>query len=178
MVDDPEVVGELVGLLEVLGGEEDGHPLVAGEMRDLVPEGGAALDVEAGGRLVEEEDTGPVQQREGQVEPPLHAARVAADLAVGRIGEADALDQLVPAPGPVGLGHPVERALEAHVIAGREVRVEGRLLQRGADRVPDGGALLDDVVAGDPRDPAVGGRSVVSMWTVVDLPAPFGPRKP
>ena len=26
--------------------------------------------------------------------------------------------------------------------------------------------------------PDVGGSSVVSMWTVVDLPAPFGPRKP
>ena len=26
--------------------------------------------------------------------------------------------------------------------------------------------------------PAVGGSSVVSMWTVVDLPAPLGPRKP
>ena len=57
VVDDPEVVGELVGLLEVLGGEKDGHPLVAGEMRDLIPEGGAALDVEARGGLVEEEDT-------------------------------------------------------------------------------------------------------------------------
>ncbi len=26
--------------------------------------------------------------------------------------------------------------------------------------------------------PAVGGSSVVRTWTVVDLPAPFGPRKP
>src|SRR5918994_4266322 len=26
--------------------------------------------------------------------------------------------------------------------------------------------------------PEVGGRSVVSMWTVVDFPAPFGPRNP
>ena len=26
--------------------------------------------------------------------------------------------------------------------------------------------------------PAVGGSRVVSMWTVVDLPAPLGPRKP
>ena len=26
--------------------------------------------------------------------------------------------------------------------------------------------------------PAVGGSNVVSMWTVVDLPAPLGPRKP
>ena len=27
-------------------------------------------------------------------------------------------------------------------------------------------------------EPEVGGSSVVSMWTVVDLPAPLGPRKP
>jgi hypothetical protein len=26
--------------------------------------------------------------------------------------------------------------------------------------------------------PDVGGSSVVSMWTVVDFPAPLGPRKP
>ena len=111
----------------------------------------AALDVEAGGRLVEEEDARAVQQGEGEVEPALHPARVAADLAVGRVGEPDALDQLVAALGPVRLRHPVERALEAHVLAGGQVRIERGLLKRGADRVADGGALLDDVEAGDRR---------------------------
>ena len=157
VVDDPEVVGELVGLLEVLGGEEDGHPLVAGEMGDLVPERGPALDVEAGGRLVEEEDPRAVQQREGEVEPALHPAGVAADLPVGRVREADPLDQLVAALGALGLRHAVERALQAHVLAGGQVRVERGLLEGGADRVANGGALLDDVEAGDAGAPR-GGR--------------------
>ena len=39
------------------------------------------------------------------------------------------------------------------------------------------GALLDDVERTRAL-PSVGGSSVVSMCTVVDLPAPFGPRKP
>ena len=38
---------------------------------------------------------GAVQQRQRQVEPALHAAGVAAHLAVGGVGEADPLDQLV-----------------------------------------------------------------------------------
>ena len=179
VVDDPEVVGELVGLLEVLGRQEDGHPLVPGETRDLVPERAAALDVEAGGGLIEEEDARAVKQGERQVEAALHPARVAADLAVRGIREADPLDQLVAALGPLGLRHAVEPALKLHVLAPRQQQVERRVLERDPDRIPDGGAVGDDVVAGDgPPKPAVGGRRVVSMWTVVDLPAPFGPRKP
>jgi hypothetical protein len=54
-------------------------------MCHLVPERRAALDVEAGGRLVEEEHARPVEQCERKVEAPLHAARVATDLAVGRV---------------------------------------------------------------------------------------------
>ena len=64
---------------------------------DLLPERRAALRIETGRRLVEEEDARPVDEREREVEPPLHPAGVAADLAVGRLGEADALEQLVRA---------------------------------------------------------------------------------
>ena len=86
VVDDPDPVREHVRLLEVLRGQEDGDAVLAGEPRDLVPEGGAALDVEPGRRLVEEEDPRPVHEREREVEPALHPARVAADLAIGRLG--------------------------------------------------------------------------------------------
>ena len=55
-VDDPDAVGELVGLLEVLGGEEDGRALVALRARTSSQSAAAADRVEAGGRLVEEED--------------------------------------------------------------------------------------------------------------------------
>ena len=60
VVDDPDPVGERVGLLEVLRREEDGHALVAGEPGDFGPESASALRVEARRRLVEEEDRRPV----------------------------------------------------------------------------------------------------------------------
>ena len=140
-VDDPDPVGERVGLLEVLGGEEDGHAVVVGEPRDLVPERGAALHVEAGRRLVEEEEPRLVDERQREVEPAPHAARVAADLAVGGVGEADARDQLVAAAQRLGLRDPVHPGLQAHVLARGQELVERRLLQRDADRVADLRAL-------------------------------------
>src|SRR5205807_10407832 len=45
VVDDPDPVGEDIGLLEVLRGQEDGHALVPREAPDLFPERRAALDV-------------------------------------------------------------------------------------------------------------------------------------
>jgi hypothetical protein len=153
----PTPVGERVGLLQVLGGEEDGDPVLVGEPRHLFPEGGAALDVEAGGGLVEEEDPRPVGEGERQVEAALHPARVAAHLAVGGVGEADPLQQLVAAALALGLAEAVEGGLQAHVLAAGQQRVERRLLQRGADRRPHPRPLLDDVEAADPRG-AGGGR--------------------
>ena len=63
VVDDPDAVGEHVGLLEVLRGEKDRHA-VAGEPAHLVPQRGAALWVEAGGRLVEEQQPRTVHERQ------------------------------------------------------------------------------------------------------------------
>ncbi len=110
-VDDPDPVGERVRLLEVLGGEEDGHALVARKPRDLVPERRSALDVQPGGRLVEEQQPGLVDQRQREVESAAHAARVAAHLAVGGVGEPDAGDQLVAAASCFVLADPVHAGL-------------------------------------------------------------------
>ena len=78
---------------------------------------------------------GPVHERQREVEPAPHAARVAAHAAVGRLGQADALDQLVAARARSAFGHAVQGGLQAHVLARGEVRVERGLLQRGADRL-------------------------------------------
>ena len=91
----------------------------------------AALRVQPGGRLVEEEDVGAVDQRQGEIEPPLHPARVAAHPPVGRLGEADALDQVVAARAALVLRDAMERRLQPHVLAGGQVRVQRRLLQGG-----------------------------------------------
>ena len=92
-VDDPDPVGQRVGLLEVLRREEHGDALVVREPRDLLPQRGAALRVEAGRGLVEEQDPGLVHERKREVEAALHAARVAADAAVGGFREPDPLEQ-------------------------------------------------------------------------------------
>ena len=155
-VDDPDAVGEDVGLLEVLRREKDGRALLAGEPLDLVPERGPRLHVQAGRRLVEKEDARVVQQREGEVEAALHAARVGLGLAVGGVGEADALEQLVAAPRALGARDALQPALQAHVLAAGQHRIERDVLQRDADRGAHLGALRGDVEAGDGG--AAGGR--------------------
>jgi hypothetical protein len=128
-----------------------------GEPRDLLPHVGAALGVEPGRRLVQEQDARVVDEGEGEIETALHAARVAADLAVGGLHQADALEQSVAARAALGLRDALERGLEAHVLAPGEQAVEGCFLERGADRHPHLGALSHDVVTRHARR-ARGGR--------------------
>ena len=113
VVDDPDPVGKDIGLLQVLRGQEDRDAVLPREPRHLRPERVAALRVEAGRRLVEEEDAGPVHEGKGEVEPALHPAGVGLHLAVGSLHEADPFEQLgAPTPTLI-LRHPVQRGLQA-----------------------------------------------------------------
>ena len=73
-IDDREPRGEPVGLLEVVGGEQDRHPLLGGQTLDLAPHLHPRLGVEPGRRLIEEQHLRPVQQAHRDVQPALHAA--------------------------------------------------------------------------------------------------------
>ena len=74
VVDDGQAVAELVGLLHVVRGEEDGLALAVQLAEDL-PQREAALRIEPGGGLVEEEDRGAVHDRPRHHEALRHAAR-------------------------------------------------------------------------------------------------------
>jgi hypothetical protein len=66
--DHRDAVGEPVGLLEVLRGQQHGR--AAGDaVLDRVPQRAAAARVEAGGRLVEEQHRRAGDERGGEVEP-------------------------------------------------------------------------------------------------------------
>jgi hypothetical protein len=91
-MDDSHAIGQGVSLLQVLRREEDGHAIAAGESRDLGPERRPALYVEPGRRLVEKQDSRGVNQCERQVQAALHAARVAADSAIGGLRQPDSLE--------------------------------------------------------------------------------------
>jgi hypothetical protein len=71
VVDDGDPVGEPVGLLQVLGGQQHGSAGVhqVAEQRPQVP---AAGRVQPGGGLVQEQHLGPADQAGGQVQPPPH----------------------------------------------------------------------------------------------------------
>src|SRR2546423_7412988 len=78
LVDDRDPVAELVRLEEVVRGEDDrGAALV--ELAHDPAQLARADRVEADRRLVEEKHAGPVKQGACEVQPLLHAARVALD---------------------------------------------------------------------------------------------------
>src|ERR1700736_2957225 len=73
LVQDRDPVGEVLGLVEVLGRQEHGRAAVS-EVLDYLPDLNAALGVEAAGRLVEEDDPRVADQAHGDVEATAHAA--------------------------------------------------------------------------------------------------------
>ena len=97
VVEHDEVVGELLGLLEVLGGQQHGGA-VGGQRTDLVPDLVAVARVEPGGGLVEEQHVRPADEAHGEVEPAAHAAGVGADPPSCGVGEAEPPDELGGAP--------------------------------------------------------------------------------
>ncbi len=73
LVDDADAVGQLLGLLHVVSGIEDGHTAVA-QLTHHVENAPAALRVDAHRRLVHEQQLRLVEQAGGDVDAPLHAA--------------------------------------------------------------------------------------------------------
>ena len=87
VVHDDQPVAQLLGLVHVVGGEDQGDALLL-EPEQPVPQHVPGLRVEPGGRLVEQQDLGLVDQRAGDGQPALHAAGQRLDLGAGALGRA------------------------------------------------------------------------------------------
>ena len=90
--DDP--VGEGVGLLKVVRGEDDGAPAL-GIGVDGLPEAAAPLDVHACGRLIEDEQCRIAHERHGEAQALLLASGALLDDARGEVGDAGAAHGLL-----------------------------------------------------------------------------------
>ena len=97
LVEDRDPVGELLGLVEVLRGEQDRGAAV-GELADGLPHLQASLRVEAGGRLVEEDHRRAPDQAHREVETATHAARVGRHPPSPGVGEREAVEHVVGDP--------------------------------------------------------------------------------
>ena len=154
-VDHGDAVGELVGLLQVLRGQQDRRPFLDA-LADHLPHAEPAARIEAGRRLVEEDQPGAADQRAGEVESPPHPAGVRLERAVGRIGERELLEQFVGAPLRLGFRELVEPAEQHEILATGQVLVDRRVLPREADHRAQLLRFGDDVVARDRRASRIG----------------------
>jgi len=125
VVDDRQPVAELVGLIQVVSGEED-RGAGAAELAELIPQVGPVLRVKTGGRLIEEQHLRVVHDPQGYLEPAALPAGVAASGPVGECAEVERLDQLVGAPGGLGRAHSVQPPFEQEVLPSGRRRVAGR----------------------------------------------------
>ena len=113
------------------------------------------------GRLVQDQQTRPMEQADGNVETPLHASRQVLRPLLGTVRERDDLEHLVDPARQLRATHPVQPAEEAQVLAGAEVRVDGEVLRHVADLLLgrrraglDGDPVDHHVAAVPTEDPA------------------------
>ena len=137
VVQDHDPVGDVVGLVEVVGREQH-RPALGGEPAHVLPERAPRLDVHRDGRLVEEHEVGVAGDREREPDPLRLAARQGLRAAVDERGEAGPLED-----GVAGRGRRVQRAGEVHELADPRA---GRQ-PRGLEHRPDA-ARPDRVVRG------------------------------
>jgi len=144
MVDNDYVVRQLVGLFQVLGGEQEGRSL-RDQLANNRPHAQTANWIKARGGFVEEQDLRPADQARRQVEPAQHPAGIRLGGPIGCVREVKPLQQFC---GPLSRGRlaqMVKPARHLQVFSTREIGSNGRGLSGEANYPPDRGCLAQDV---------------------------------
>jgi hypothetical protein len=118
-------------------------------MRAMVPQVGAVLRIETGGRLVEEQQRRGVHQPDRDVQSAALTPRERRDLPVGELAEVESLQQLAGAPPRLAPGQAVDPALGVQLVAGALVVARPVALPDVADAPAHPGRIGDDVAARD-----------------------------
>ncbi len=156
VVDDGDAVAEFVGLFHVVRGEDDGDALLP-EGADGLPHGDAALRIETGGGLVEEEDLGAVSDGAGDLDALGEASGELGGVGPGALGEVELREELVCSQAGFGAGEAEVEAVKVDVFEDGAGAVEGVVLGYDTDGFARDGGGSDYVDAGD-TDAAGGGQ--------------------
>ena len=127
LVHDHDAVAELLGLLHVLRGQDQGDALAL-QLPQPLPDQVPGLRVQAGGRLVGDDDLRLVEQGAGDEQAALHAGGELVDLAVALFLEFDELQQLGDPLSGLRAGDVEEMGEDLQVLPHGEVVVQGDLL--------------------------------------------------
>ena len=160
-------------------GRQDDHDVLA-DLRQEIVEAVALFRVEAGGRLVDDDQLRVTQQGLGDPEALAHAAGIGGHGLLGVLGQVGLLQQgFDDLFAFLRIGQPLEDGEMVEHGPGRHPRIDAEILrqiaQRGAQRL----GVLDDIeISPKAADPLSGACSVARVRISVDLPAPLGPSKP
>ena len=167
-----EVVGDALEVGHEVRRDHDAEPVLGHDLHQALQELAAGERIEAGDRLVEDQQLGALGHGQGQRElRPLSAGKPPG-LLRGR--QSEPLDAL---PGEVCVPTGIEPSAEPEVIGDRQRRVGRRVLRDEADA----GELCAPAAGRPPSTsivPAVGASSPTARCRRVVLPAPFGPTSP
>ena len=141
--DDPDPVGHLLGLLDIVGGEDDGDAS-GPQGPDHLPHVPSEFDIDPRRGLVQEQDGGLVAERLGDHHPPLHAPGQGHDLGVLLVPEGQVLQDLFDM-GRIG-GLAEQAPGEGDRIPDSLEGVRRQFLGNQADLAAGGAIIADDVV--------------------------------
>ena len=157
VVDHGDLVGERVGLLQVLRGEQH-RRAVADEAADHVPHVLALGRVEARGGLVKEDHLRPADERRGEVKAAPHAAGVVLGHLVRGLGQVEPREQLGGALPRGALGQVKQLADHDQVLHAGQVLVDRGELAGQPDALPHLVGLLAHVEPVDAGGSRVGAQ--------------------
>ena len=152
-MDDGHAIGHRLGLGHLVGGQQHRHAsgtLLADELSDR----DATVEIDAGGRLVEEQDPRLADQGQCQAEPLLLATGETAPRGVGLSLEIESAEQRGWLQGVV-----IVRGIEPECLGGRHDRVDPALLEHDADRA-DQLAVLGNGIESEDGDGSLVGSPV------------------
>ena len=145
------------GLVDEVSRDEDGDLVAAGQLDQVLPEAVPCHRVHTRGRLVEDQQVGPVDQRHGELQAlPLSQRERVGQRVHDRI-EAEPLGRLVDALRDLVLRHLEELGVQDQVLPHRQLGVEREGLRHVADLAADGDVIGIDRLAQQPGLP-LGGR--------------------
>ena len=134
VVHDGDLVTHLLGLFEVMGGQDHGQAALSVEASHVVPKHLAQFDIDARRGLIKDKNMGIMDQRLAEQKPSAHPPRQRARIGIGLVRQPHHFENLRRAP--TGPGHTIEPGLHIQRAGGGKERIKVQFLRHHPDRSP------------------------------------------
>lgn len=134
--DEGHALAQCFRLLDVVRRKQHGQAFVGVQPAQVAPELVAELEIDARGRLVENQQAGAVDERTCDQQPPAHAPGQTVRLRPRLRGEVERVEQLLRSASCLQPRHAEVATVVGENLACREKAVEVDLLRRHPDEQP------------------------------------------